>query len=220
MINALHPTICCRIRLSVFVSALAVLSACSILQPANSPPPLQFSFDNAPPPVQVVPSPKSDAPSILVSVPRAAAGFDGHQIIFTRQLHQLEYFRLSEWIDTPANMLTPLIVTALAQSGQFSAVIQAPTSAVTQLRLDVEIVRLQQEFFSQPSQAHFTLRAHLLDATTRQIVAWREFDVILPASSDTPYGGVVAANSAVRKVVTDLVTFCAQALHTMPAMHP
>ena len=61
-----------------------------------------------------------------------------------------------------------------------------------------------------PSQAHFTLRAHLLDTATREVVAWREFDAIVPSASEDPYGGVLAANSAVRIVIEELVHFCVQ----------
>jgi cholesterol transport system auxiliary component len=111
--------------------------------------------------------------------------------------------------------LAPLIVAALERSGQFSAVVQSPTSAVGQLRLDVEIVRLQQEFLSLPSCAHFTIRAHLIDTATRQVVAWREFDAIVPSSSEDPYGGVVAANRAVRTVIEELADFCGQESGTL-----
>lgn len=201
------------IKLSVIALASAMLYGCSIFLPATTPPPALFSFDSAQPMLPVAtPQAESGAPTVVISVPRAAAGFDSTQIIYLRQIHKLEYFRRSQWVDTPARMLSPLIAAALERSGQFSAIVQSPTSAVGHLRLDIEIVRLQHEFLSQPSRAHFTLRAHLIDTATRQVVAWREFDAVVPSPSDDPYGGVLAANSAVRIVTEELAVFCAQAV--------
>ena len=199
-----------------FVGALALaallLSGCSLLLPVISPPPTLFSFDSPDPIIQMAPKApiRMGAPTLIVSIPRAAPGFDSYQIVYIRQPHTLEYFRQSQWVDTPANMLAPLLVTTLERSGGFSAVIQSPTSAVGQLRLDVEIVRLQHEFLILPSQAHFTLRAHLLNTATREVVAWREFDAVVPSASEDPYGSVLAANSAVRIVIEELTAFCGQ----------
>jgi cholesterol transport system auxiliary component len=190
--------------------AAMLLCGCSMLLSADSPPPELFSFGSSQQTIESPPHVQDGAPTLIVSVPRAAAGFDGRQIIYVRQEHKLDYFRQSQWVDTPASMLSPLIVAALERSGQFSAVVPSPTSAWGQLRLDVEIVRLQHEFLTLPSRAHFTLRAHLLDTATHQVVAWREFDAIVPSSSEDPYGGVLAASSAVRTVIEELTAFCAQ----------
>jgi cholesterol transport system auxiliary component len=71
-----------------------------------------------------------------------------------------------------------------------------------------------------PSQAHFTLRAHLVDTVSRQVVAWREFDAMVPATSEDPYGSVLAANSAVRSVIKKLVFFCRQTAMSFSEIKP
>jgi cholesterol transport system auxiliary component len=198
------------VRFGAASLAAFLLCGCSLLFPADSPPSALFSFDSSQQTMKSQPPVQAGAPTLVVSIPRAAAGFDTPRIIYVRREHKLEHFRQSQWVDTPANMLSPLLVASLERSGQFNAVVQSPTSAVGQLRLDVEIVRLQHEFLSLPSRAHFTLRAHLLDTATRQVVAWREFDAHVPSSSEDPYGGVLAANNAVRIVLEELTAFCAQ----------
>ncbi len=200
---------------------IVALSACSSLLPANVPPPMLYSFDTVqtnaitkaavPPEANVV----NIGPTLIVSVPRAAAGFDTQQMMYMRQPHQLEYFRESQWVDTPAAMLLPLAVGAIEQSGRFGAVMQSPTTIASQYRLDLEVVRLQQEFFSQPSRVHFTLRAYLSDTTSHQIIAWREFDTNVNAETDNPYGGVVAANQAIRTTLIALASFCANHLKNL-----
>jgi cholesterol transport system auxiliary component len=183
-----------------------------MLLPANLPPPTLFSFDSPETAMQMEPATpiKVGAPTLIVSIPRAAPGFDSYQIVYIRHAHTFEYFRQSQWVDTPANMLAPLVVTALERCGGFNAVVRSPTSVAGKLRLDLEIVRLQNEFLLLPSQAHFTLRAHLLDTVSRQVVAWREFDALVPAASEDPYGSVLAAKSAVNSVIKELVLFCRQ----------
>ena len=148
---------------------------------------------------------------MIVSPPHAAAGFDSQRIMYARQANQLEYFAHNEWIDTPARMLAPLIVAAVESSGAFRAVVQTPSPAAGDMRLDTEILRLQHEFLSAPSQVRFTLRAYLVESATRRVIASREFEAAVSAASEDPYGGVVAANRAVQTVLDSLSAFCAEA---------
>ncbi len=149
-------------------------------------------------------------PTLIVNPPRAAAGFDTPHLVYLRAPHQIEYFAYSQWVDTPAQMLAPLIVRAIERSGAFSAVLLAPTAAAGQFRLDTEVIRLQQDFGAAPSQARFTLRAVLLDSATRHVVAVREFDASVPAPSEDAPGGVSAANIAVQRVLGELAEFVAK----------
>jgi cholesterol transport system auxiliary component len=156
------------------------------------------------------------APTLVVNPSHAAAGFDSRRIIYVREPHRLEYFAHSEWVDTPARMLAPLVVAAVENSAAFRAVVPTPSAVSGDLRLDTEIVRLQQEFGAPPSQVRFTLRAYLMDNTTRRVLARREFDATVAAASDDPYGGVVAANRAVQIVLEQLAAFCAEAAANWP----
>ena len=54
-----------------------------------------------------------------------------------------------------------------------------------------------------------TLRAVLVNTTSRRVLASREFEASVAASSDDPVGGVVAANQAVQRVLGELAAFCA-----------
>jgi len=42
------------------------------------------------------------------------------------------------------------------------------------------------------------------------VLASREFEALVAATSEDPYGGVVAANQAVGTVLAELATFCAE----------
>ena len=200
-----------RWRLVAAALSLTLVCGCEVIRPVVSPHPNFYSLADArntttpaPPRAAVT------APTLIVSPPHAAAGFDSQRIMYVRQANQLEYFAHNEWIDTPARMLAPLIVAAVESSGAFRAVVQTPSPAAGEMRLDTEILRLQHEFLSAPSRVRFTLRAYLVESVTRRVIASREFDAAVPAASGEPYGGVVAANRAVQTVLENLSAFCAE----------
>ena len=204
---------CSRLCVIGFVMVLA--SGCSTLLPAPPPQSTYYSLDGIPYEARAtsIPStPISTKPTMIINIPRAAAGYDSRHIIYTRQAHKLEYFAHSEWVDAPAHMLAPLMMTAVERSGVFNAVVLSPSNIVGDFRLDTEIVRLQQEFDSQPSKVRFTLRVYIVNNATRKVIAWREFDETATAKSEDPYGGVVAANQAVQAVLEKLTAFSSEAL--------
>ncbi|MET3108566.1 cholesterol transport system auxiliary component [Oxalobacteraceae bacterium GrIS 2.11] len=183
-----------------------MLAACSSLRPAETAPLTLYSLDS--PKVLSQPAP-DHAPTLLVNPPLAAPGFDSQHIVYTRVAHQLEYFARSQWIDTPARMLAPMIVDVLAANGSFQAVAPATSAAAGDLRLTSEIVRLEHDFTTPAGQLRFTLRATVLDNATRKVLAWREFDEVVVPDSGSAYDGIVAANRAVQLGLKDLSGFCA-----------
>lgn len=198
------PALAPRRRILAAGLSLMALGACSALR-APVPQTIFYALNAAP-----VAKPKAapdTAPTLMINPPHAAAGFDSARIIYVREPHKLEYFAHSEWVDPPARMLGALLVDALARSGAFRAVVLTPGAAAGDLRLDTEIIRLQHEFQTQPSRVRFTLRAYLVDDKTRRVLAWREFEGQAAATSEDPYGGVVAANRAVQTVLDELSQF-------------
>jgi len=149
--------------------------------------------------------------TLVVEVPRAAAGYDTRNMAYLRRAHEIEYFAVHQWVDTPAQMLAPLMTQALRRSGVVRAAVLAPTAAVGELRLESELVRLQQDFRHTPSQVRLTVRVLLVHAPTRRALAWRELDVSTVSASEDPYGGAVAASAAVTRLLQQLVTFVDEA---------
>jgi cholesterol transport system auxiliary component len=193
---------------------LLLVCGCGALRPTASPHINFYSLGdarNTATPEMPGLRPVAAALTLIVSPPHAAAGFDSQRMMYLRQADKLEYFAHNEWVDTPARMLAPLIVAAVERGGAFSAVVQTPSTAAGEMRLDIEVLRLQHEFLSTPSRVRFTLRAYLVESATRRVIATREFEAAVPSASEDPYGGVVAANSAVQSVLENLSTFCAEA---------
>jgi cholesterol transport system auxiliary component len=149
-------------------------------------------------------------PALVVAAPTAAPGFDGLRIVYVKRSHELDVFTRSEWVDTPARMLAPLLVRALERGGAFASVAEARSAAAATVRLETEILRLQHEFTDRPSRVRLTVRVQLTEMPSRRVLGAREVEAVEVAPSDDPYGGVVAANRAVRRVLEDVVAFCGE----------
>ena len=151
--------------------------------------------------------------SLAVSPPRARAGFDGAQMAYMTKVYELAYFAAHRWADAPARMLAPLMAQALESTGCWRAVVQAPSAAAAELRLDSELVRLVQDFTAKPSRVRLTLRVELIDAASRRVLVARELDEVETAASDDPYGGVAAANRALARLLGRLGELCGDVKH-------
>ena len=185
------------------------LTGCSVLSPSTPPQGHFYALQSLPTPLNPPPPlvPGRALPTLLVNPPHAAPGFDSARIIYVRSASQLEYFAHNEWVEPPARMLGPLLVAALENTNTFGAVVLIPASAAGELRLNTELVRLQQNFQTTPSRVQFALRVHLIDERSRKVLQWREFQAEAPAPSDTPQGGVAAANTVIQKVLADVAQF-------------
>jgi len=145
---------------------------------------------------------------LAVSMPRARPGFDTPRMAYLRQPHELSYFAVNQWADTPSRMLEPLLAQALEQTGSFRAIVQASGAVPADIRLDTELIRLQQDFGTQPSRIQLTLRAQLIDVVGKRVIAVKLFDEAENATSDDAYGGVIAANRVAQRVLGQLADFC------------
>jgi cholesterol transport system auxiliary component len=149
-------------------------------------------------------------PALVVAPPTAAPGFDAARMLYVKRPHELESFSRSEWVDTPARMLAPLLVRALERSGAFASVADVRSAGAAGLRLDSEILSLQQEFTARPSRVRLAVRILLSEVRSGRVLGAREIEAVEEAPSDDPYGGVIAANRAVRRVLDDVVAYCGE----------
>jgi cholesterol transport system auxiliary component len=150
-------------------------------------------------------------PAITVARPEAAAGYGTRRMAYVESDYRLDYFAENEWVDTPSNMLHPLLAKALRATGGFRAVAEDGQGVATDLRLDTLILEVRQDFRVRPSRGSVVLRAHLLDTKRRRLLATRSFEAEAPAPSDDPYGGVVAINRVLAELLREVADFAAEA---------
>ena len=218
MILRRPPALLCAV---LAATAVAFLSGCSGLLPKPQSPPALYGLGGVSA-ERPDASARTGAPAhpgllLIVELPHADPGLDSAHIVYTRADGRVGHFAHSEWMDTPARMLAPLIVDTLATSGGFRAVMTAPSAAAGDVRLETQVVRLQQEFEPTPSRVRFTLRAYLIVEGTRDVVVTREFDATVAADHADTEGGVRAARLAVAQVLGPLRAFCLDAAATLAA---
>lgn len=133
---------------------------------------------------------------LLITTPIASPGYQTSNMIYTQRPFELNSFAENRWAAPPADMLIPLLTQNLQASGCFRAVVSSPFTGSVDLTLDTRLLNLQQEFKSNTSQVRLALQLTLSNNRTHQVVANQRIEAVIPASSNDPYAGVVAANKA------------------------
>lgn len=147
--------------------------------------------------------------SILVTHPEAATGYQTDQMLYVKKHFEVSSFAHNAWVGPPGDMLLPLIIQSLQNSGYFSAVSSSPNNEETDYRLDTQLIELQQVFIKHPSEINLSVKAVLINVHNERIVASRIFRLCVPCPADNPYGGVVAANQATKQLTAGLTDFIA-----------
>lgn len=190
-----------RAGLSIAVLLSVGMTACSLPFAESGPAPRQYlltaEFEHTAPPT-------GEAPVLMIARPRASAGFDTNRMLYLEQPARLDAFARNRWAAPPAEMLEPLLVDALEATGAFQAIVVAGSGLGADLRLDTEILKLQQEFFERPSRVRLAVRATLVNTRTGRISLAETFRTTEPAPGNDPESGVDAANAAVKRLLTEI----------------
>ena len=186
------------------IGTVLLATACSPLGPATSSTPdneylLEHTTED-----KLTAQLNPACPTLLLSAPRSAPGYAGSRMAYIEEPHRIDYFAKHRWADSPARMLEPNLMKALEASGLFQAVVRAPTTARFDLRLDTEVLRLVQVFEPNESRVEVAMRISLLDTHQHRVLVSDVLEVTEPAAERTPYGGVMAANRAVDRLLEEL----------------
>jgi len=147
---------------------------------------------------------KPGAGILVVNVPVGQPEFETSRMAYMQRPHEVSYFATHQWADPPARMLTPILVQALEQTGHWHAIVHMPTSVRGDHRMDTDQVVLVQDFLQKPSQVRVALRIQILKLPEYLVLGTRLFDVAEETPNDDAYGGVVAANRAVERLVKEV----------------
>jgi cholesterol transport system auxiliary component len=209
-------------RRGVFLSlmCLAFLSACVMLRGTqDSIRTYALGVNDSAATMESPPSPSAGLPGLMVTVPESAPGFESPRMIYIQIPYELNAYANSQWVDSPARMLAPLIVRRLENSGLWRSVVQMPTPVRSDFRLDIGQVALAQEFFQEPSRVRFALRAQLTTIRDPSVRGTRSFEIVEDAPGEDAYGGVLAAQGAVNRLLDKLVEWldgCVDGIQSQP----
>lgn len=193
-----------RILLSISTVLLA-LSLVACFGPEKIPPQSTYTIKPLKPGTTRVNSYAQS--TLLVSDPVASPGYKSADMRYMMTPYKLQSFSQNKWVSPPAEMLLPNIVQALANTGRFKAVVTTPFSGLTNYNLQTDILEFEQNFMHPQSRFVLSMQADLVNSKTNKLVASRRFRIVEPATQNTPFGGVMAANRAVAKANAQLARF-------------
>lgn len=184
-----------------FLLSLFVLSGCS---PVKAPVTHQYMLDI---PVHKKTTHKRLNYTLLVSKPDAMAGYQTEQMLYVKTPFTLEPFAKNAWVSPPAAMLYPVLVQHIQDSHVFRAITSSPFADKTDYRLDTQLLTLNQNFLNKQSTLNFTAKIAITRVSDNHVLASRLIIKRIPCSSNTPLGGVIAANQASSAFAEDTLVF-------------
>ena len=141
-------------------------------------------------------APPPGARTLLISQPDATDGYQTEQMLYIKTPYQLAAFSENAWVTSPANMLFPLIIQTFESSHAFSAITSSPYANHVDYRLDSQIIAMQQNFLTKPSQFELTLKIVLTQVKNNEVMLSKILTERIKCPMESPYGGVVAGNHA------------------------
>lgn len=194
---------------------LSMLTACSLLSPVKTEQSKEYLITATSYPLV---KKSNQQVTIQVLLPDAHGINDNTQMAYSIAPYQVSYFSKNQWADSPAQMLQPLIVQALQNTHYFKSVGTSNTVGRFDYILNTELLQFHQVFFARCSVFRMTIRAQIVNEENRRVVATHQFFAEVPAPMYSPYGGVIAANRATARLLTELANWCVnqQLTHTTP----
>ncbi len=150
--------------------------------------------------------------TLLVNSPTATPGFDSRKMIYTKTRYELSEFARHQWAAPPAEMLEPVLIQKLRDTGYFHAVINSAFAVQRDYVLKTHLIEMRQDFTVKPSRLRIAMQAELIDTKESRVVNACTFTCSMPAPQNTPYSGVVAANRAVNTILSQVAEFSVKAL--------
>jgi cholesterol transport system auxiliary component len=150
--------------------------------------------------------------TLVVLVPETAAPYDTTRIAYATAPHEIAYYAHTEWTQSPARMLQPLLVQTMRATHAFAAVEVPPYLDRYRYTLRVEIRELRLDFGAGTPVARVALHAHLADENSRRTLLDHDVTAEAPIAARTPEAGVTAANAANAKALEELAGEVVKAL--------
>ena len=191
------------IGLGVAALTAATLQGCALLSPVNVEM-TTATLDRMP---QQLPHRDQHPATLLVFPPEASSVYDTTRMAYTLRPHEVAYFSRNQWGERPSQMLQTLLVSTLATTGYFSAVLTPPHTGRYTYALRVQILDLVQDFTLEPASLRLSLRLRLSDYAADRVLATKDITLLEPMQQKTPYAGVVAANDATAKALQEIAAF-------------
>ncbi len=203
-------------QILISLICLIFVSSCSLLSPQKTPDISTYTLSSHNR-VYHATTHKLKEITLIVNTPTAVTGYDSRKMIYSKKRYELNHFALNQWAAPPAEMIHPILVQKLRDTGRFNAVMSNEYNSNPQFVLRVHLIELQQNFAVQPSQVQLKIQAEILTTQDNKVIRAQTFITSIIAPQNTPYGGVLAANKAVDYVLNQITEFTLHSLNPEPS---
>jgi cholesterol transport system auxiliary component len=151
------------------------------------------------------------ADTLLVAMPQAMPGYQTEKMAYRQQTNEIAYYTRNTWIAPPAELLQPMIIRTLQNSGCVGSVVPEPYLGVADLRLDTQVLQFARVYANKQDKRgayHIAVNTQLVDTISNRVVASQNTQVQQPIKSSQPRAGVEAANLAANTVMQDIAKLC------------
>lgn len=194
-----------KLRNLLLIVTVTFISGC--LSPVKTNPPSSYVVNTLP---RDIPVSRKHSSVILVAAPEARPIYQTTGMAYSNHPYQVQYFSENQWAETPAQMLQPLLVQTLQNTGRFSGVLMPPYAGQSTYMLNTQILRFEQDFVNQPHSFKLQAQVSLSRSASNQLIASKEFSISVPLPQESPYGGVLAANTATKRLLQEVARFVSQ----------
>ena len=155
---------------------------------------------------------KKKSPLIIKLSPiRATRAYIGTEILYSDSQYSKDSYAYSRWNDTPVKLLQTLFQTRIGDSSLFKAVVPSRSISKADLLLESTLLDFSHTINQDgTSDGIIRVRFYLIDNTTREVIATKEFFSRVPATTKNAKGAVEALNKGSTNVARDLVTWLAE----------
>lgn len=156
--------------------------------------------------------------TLLVSMPNSNPGYETKHMIYTLKPYELSTFSTHQWAGSPAQMLFPLLIQHIDNTGYLQAIAAPSLSTYKNKLLKTQLLEFHHDFTTHPSSIKMSIRADIIDKANDYIISTQVFSTQMHALSDTPYGGVIAFNQASHRLLDQIAWYCVENLISEPAV--
>lgn len=188
----------------ILIVIIFLLSGCSLLGPVK--PPVEQEYQLNPEAISVIQR-SMHRITLLVTLPNALGVENSKDMIYSIKPYQMDSFAKNRWTKPPSEMLQPFIVEALQKTHYFLAIGTPPSLGLYDFVLNTDIMQFQQVFFGNCSVFRLKIRAQLIEFISGKVIRSKEFSAEQIAPFNSPYGGVIAANRALARVLSQLANW-------------
>ncbi len=187
--------------------ALAGLSGCTVFG-GDRPAPTYFVLRDA---ADVTPAAQRSARTLLVAPTATSPFYDTQSIVFSRMPGTRAYYQFAAWTERPGKRFDALLLSRLERRGAFASVASITAGVRGELLLACMLSELYHDDDPAPGHVRMEVAAELTDRNERRLLGRRAFAQESPVGADNAEAAVRAFETAVARLLDELVAWVERA---------